>query len=121
MYFPLLRFYGAKSLKVAMSYHLVARAFSCKGDFRTALQHEKEAFGIYKQLVNIHFLFPVKCLSDPSRIHEAFEHCLMNDNCFSLRHDKNQESCSHLFLAWRRTRENERKFRMFETSHATSC
>ena len=61
---PLLRFYGARSLKVAMSYHLVARAFSCKGDFRTALQHEKEAFGIYKQLVNIHFLFPVKQLSD---------------------------------------------------------
>ncbi len=46
------RFYGAKSLKVAMSYHLVARADSCKGDFRTALQHEKEAFSIYRQLVS---------------------------------------------------------------------
>jgi protein TIF31 len=42
------RFFGDKSLKVAMSYHLVARAYSCKGDFRTALNHEKEAYTIYK-------------------------------------------------------------------------
>jgi protein TIF31 len=45
------RFFGERSLKVAMNYHLVARTFSCKGDFRTALQHEKEAFSIYKQLL----------------------------------------------------------------------
>ena len=47
------RFFGEKSLKVAMSYHLVARTYSCKGDFRTALQHEKEAFAIYKQQVGL--------------------------------------------------------------------
>ncbi len=60
------RFYGAKSLKVAMSYHLVARADSCKGDFRTALNHEKEAFTIYRQMVtnpNAHrYLFCRKCM-----------------------------------------------------------
>ncbi|CAH1800862.1 unnamed protein product [Owenia fusiformis] len=42
------KFFGAKSLKVAMSFHLVARAHSCRGDFRTALQNEKEAYAIYK-------------------------------------------------------------------------
>ena len=46
------RFFGAASLKVAMSYHLIARTYSCKGDFRTALQNEKEAYTIYKQVVS---------------------------------------------------------------------
>ena len=41
------RFYGEQSLKVALSYHLVARTQSCMGDFRSALRHEKETFGIY--------------------------------------------------------------------------
>ena len=45
------RYFGAKSLKVAMSYHLVARTHSCRGDFRAALQSEKEAYAIYKQMV----------------------------------------------------------------------
>jgi len=45
------KFFGPRSLKVAMSYHLVARAYSCKGDFRTALQNEKEAYTVYKQLL----------------------------------------------------------------------
>ncbi|XP_064613214.1 LOW QUALITY PROTEIN: clustered mitochondria protein homolog [Liolophura sinensis] len=44
-----IRFFGAKSLKAAMSYHLVARTHSCRGDFRAALQSEKEAYTIYKQ------------------------------------------------------------------------
>uniref|UniRef100_A0A336MJK7 Clustered mitochondria protein homolog n=1 Tax=Culicoides sonorensis TaxID=179676 RepID=A0A336MJK7_CULSO len=43
-------FYGKKSLKVALSYHLVARTQSCMGDFRSALNNEKETYGIYKQL-----------------------------------------------------------------------
>ena len=43
------RYFGAKSLKVAVSYHLVARTQSCQGDFRGALQNEKETFAIYKQ------------------------------------------------------------------------
>lgn len=42
------RFHGVKSLKVAVSYHLVARTQSCMGDFRSALQNEKETFTIYK-------------------------------------------------------------------------
>merc|ERR1712083_549903 len=35
-------------LKVAVSYHLVARTQSCMGDFRSALTNEKETFTIYK-------------------------------------------------------------------------
>ena len=47
------RFFGANSLKVAMGHHLVARAQSCRGDFRTALNHEKEAYNVYKDLVSL--------------------------------------------------------------------
>merc|ERR1719266_709303 len=43
-----LKFHGIKSLKVAVSYHLVARTQSCMGDFRSALQNERETFAIYK-------------------------------------------------------------------------
>ena len=43
-----LKYHGIKSLKVAVSYHLVARTQSCMGDFRSALQNEKETFAIYK-------------------------------------------------------------------------
>ena len=43
-----IRFHGPKSLKVAVSYHLVARTQSCMGDFRSALQNERETFAIYK-------------------------------------------------------------------------
>ena len=40
-----------------MNYHLVARTYSCKGDFRTALHNEKQAYIIYKQLVS-HTRYP---------------------------------------------------------------
>ena len=30
------------------SHHLVARAYSCKGEFRQALNHEKETYKLYK-------------------------------------------------------------------------
>ena len=43
-----INFHGEQSLKVAVSYHLVARTQSCMGDFRSALQNEKETFLIYK-------------------------------------------------------------------------
>lgn len=46
-----IQFYGPKSLKVAVSYHLVARTQSCMGDFRSALNNEKETYAIYKQQV----------------------------------------------------------------------
>jgi protein TIF31 len=49
-----MRYFGPKSLKVAVSYHLVARTQSCMGDFRSALNSEKETYAIYKQQV---FLF----------------------------------------------------------------
>ncbi|XP_060085603.1 clustered mitochondria protein homolog [Ylistrum balloti] len=45
------KFHRKLSLKVAMSYHLVARTHSCRGDFRAALQTEKEAYAIYKQML----------------------------------------------------------------------
>ncbi len=45
------RFFGAQSLKVAMTHHLVARAHSCRGDFRSAITCEKEAYNIYKEHV----------------------------------------------------------------------
>ncbi|XP_015911172.1 clustered mitochondria protein homolog isoform X2 [Parasteatoda tepidariorum] len=44
-----INYYGGKSLKVAVSYHLVARTQSCMGEFRGALQNEKETYAIYKQ------------------------------------------------------------------------
>lgn len=44
-------YFGAKSLKVAVSHHLVARTLSCQGDFRAALLSEKETFAIYKYLL----------------------------------------------------------------------
>lgn len=48
-----IKYYGEKSLKVAVSYHLVARTQSCMGDFRSALSSEKETYAIYKQLVSL--------------------------------------------------------------------
>ncbi|GFQ78441.1 clustered mitochondria protein homolog [Trichonephila clavata] len=44
-----INYYGSKSLKVAVSYHFVARTQSCMGEFRGALQNEKETYSIYKQ------------------------------------------------------------------------
>jgi len=42
------KFYGVKSLKVALSHHLCARIQSCRGDFRSALNSEREAHQIYR-------------------------------------------------------------------------
>lgn len=44
-----LRYFGRRHLKVALSYHLVARTLSCMGDFRGALTNEKETFMIYRK------------------------------------------------------------------------
>lgn len=46
-----INFFGARHMKVAVNYHLVARAQSCTGDFRGALQNEKETFAIYRQVL----------------------------------------------------------------------
>jgi hypothetical protein len=53
-----IRYYGAKSLKVAVSFHLVARTQSCMGDFRSALNSEKETYAIYKQQVKHTGVYP---------------------------------------------------------------
>ncbi|XP_031751987.1 clustered mitochondria protein homolog isoform X2 [Xenopus tropicalis] len=42
------KYHGVKSLKVALSHHLVARVYETKGEFRSALQHEKDGYTIYK-------------------------------------------------------------------------
>ncbi|XP_048468577.1 clustered mitochondria protein homolog isoform X2 [Rhincodon typus] len=42
------KYHGAKSLKVALSHHLVARVHESKAEFRSALQHEKDGYTIYK-------------------------------------------------------------------------
>uniref|UniRef100_A0A1I8J9G0 Clu domain-containing protein n=1 Tax=Macrostomum lignano TaxID=282301 RepID=A0A1I8J9G0_9PLAT len=41
--------YGPRSLKSALSHHLIARTHSCKADFRAALQAEKECYTIYRE------------------------------------------------------------------------
>lgn len=46
-----MNFFGQKHMKVAVNYHLVARTQSCIGDFRGALQNEKETFAIYRQIL----------------------------------------------------------------------
>ncbi|XP_021163395.2 clustered mitochondria protein homolog isoform X1 [Fundulus heteroclitus] len=45
------KYYGAKSLKHAHSHHVLATVYESKGEFRLALQHEKEAHLIYKNQV----------------------------------------------------------------------
>ncbi|OQR70330.1 clustered mitochondria-like [Tropilaelaps mercedesae] len=44
-------FYGDKSMKTALAYHLVARTQSCLGDFRGALKNERETYSIYRTLL----------------------------------------------------------------------
>ncbi|KAJ8392144.1 hypothetical protein AAFF_G00079500 [Aldrovandia affinis] len=45
------KYHGSRSLKVALSHHLVARVYESKAEFRSALQHEKEGYTIYKNQV----------------------------------------------------------------------
>uniref|UniRef100_A0A8C0K9B8 Clustered mitochondria protein homolog n=1 Tax=Canis lupus dingo TaxID=286419 RepID=A0A8C0K9B8_CANLU len=42
------KYHGPRSLKVALSHHLVARVYESKAEFRSALQHEKEGYTVYK-------------------------------------------------------------------------
>ncbi|KAH8259130.1 hypothetical protein KR038_004015 [Drosophila bunnanda] len=43
-----LKYFGNRAMHVAVSYHLMARTQSCMGDFRSALNNEKETYSIYK-------------------------------------------------------------------------
>ncbi|KAM3938791.1 clustered mitochondria protein homolog isoform 1-T1 [Leptodactylus fuscus] len=45
------KYFGQKSLDVALSHHLIALAYTSKVEFRSAMQHEKETFTIYKALL----------------------------------------------------------------------
>ncbi|XP_037123717.1 clustered mitochondria protein homolog isoform X2 [Syngnathus acus] len=42
------KYHGSRSLKVALSHHLTARVYESKAEFRSALQHEKDGYTIYK-------------------------------------------------------------------------
>lgn len=44
-------YHGKSSLKTAMLSHLIARTHGTRGDYRTALQHEKETYNIYRSIV----------------------------------------------------------------------
>lgn len=46
-----LKYLGERDLKTAFSYHLIARTLSCTGDFRGALNNEKETYSIYKHVL----------------------------------------------------------------------
>ncbi|XP_067278947.1 clustered mitochondria protein homolog isoform X2 [Pseudorasbora parva] len=45
------KYQGPSSLKVAQSHHLLAKVHESKGDFRDALRHEKQRYGIYRKQV----------------------------------------------------------------------
>jgi protein TIF31 len=45
------KYFGPKSTKTALAYHLLARLQSFRGDFRTALSNERETFQIYRDLL----------------------------------------------------------------------
>lgn len=45
------KYQGPSSLKLAQSHHLLAKVHESKGDFRAALTHEKEHYGIYRKQV----------------------------------------------------------------------
>uniref|UniRef100_UPI00398ED766 clustered mitochondria protein homolog isoform X1 n=2 Tax=Pristiophorus japonicus TaxID=55135 RepID=UPI00398ED766 len=43
-----LKYYGIQALETALSYHLMAQVYASKAEFRTAMQHENEAYTIYR-------------------------------------------------------------------------
>ncbi|XP_015229398.1 PREDICTED: clustered mitochondria protein homolog [Cyprinodon variegatus] len=45
------KYYGATSLNHAHSHHVLALVYESKGEFRLALQHEQEAYLIFKKQV----------------------------------------------------------------------
>uniref|UniRef100_A0A8B9H225 Clustered mitochondria protein homolog n=1 Tax=Astyanax mexicanus TaxID=7994 RepID=A0A8B9H225_ASTMX len=45
------KYQGPNSLKVAQSHHLLAKVYESKGEFRSALKHEKERYMIYRSQV----------------------------------------------------------------------
>lgn len=49
-----LKYFGNKAMHVAVSHHLMARTQSFMGDFRSALNNEKETYSIYKSQLGEH-------------------------------------------------------------------
>lgn len=96
-----IKYYGAKSIKVAVSYHLIARTQSCMGNFRSALNNEKEAYAIYKQHVSVYNV------AKPARLIWQHRFCL--------------SFIEFLLLVGGKSRENQRILGVFEASHSTGC
>ncbi|MEE6519666.1 hypothetical protein FKM82_017364, partial [Ascaphus truei] len=46
-----IKYHGNKSLEVALSHHLITLVYTSKAEFRSAMQHEKETYTIYKALL----------------------------------------------------------------------
>nr|XP_033812412.1 clustered mitochondria protein homolog isoform X2 [Geotrypetes seraphini] len=46
-----IKYHGTRSLQVALSHHLIALVYTSKANFRSAMQHEKETYTIYKALL----------------------------------------------------------------------
>ncbi|XP_029475701.1 clustered mitochondria protein homolog isoform X2 [Rhinatrema bivittatum] len=45
------KYHGPRSLQAALSHHLIALVYTSKAEFRSAMQHEKETYTIYKTLL----------------------------------------------------------------------
>lgn len=82
-----IKYYGKTSLKVAVSYHLVARTQSCMGDFRSALNNEKETYAIYKTQVIIKDVFiwiDAWNITLPQQLGETHEKTKESSECLRL-------------------------------------
>lgn len=78
------------------SHHLIARVYESKAEFRSALQHEKEGYTIYKNQVP-------EIASPPLVFPSGWPHL----------------KCALLFSDGRGSRENQGKLRVLEVSHST--
>lgn len=79
-------------MKVAMNYHLVARTHSCRGDFRAALQSEKEAYAIYKQTVSQSKFSSISSLQLYGKYVLSVFFVILNFSLFSITKNKQAEN-----------------------------
>ena len=71
------RFFNDTSLTVATSYHLLAKTYACKSDYRASFLHEKNAYSIYKDTVSYisTILLNVLYSIDLNKINSLYKHC----------------------------------------------
>lgn len=77
---------------MAMNYHLVARTHSCRGDFRAALQSEKEAYAIYKQTVSQSKFSSISSLQLYGKYVLSVFFVILNFSLFSITKNKQAEN-----------------------------